>query len=185
MTTEYIGPRRKDGARRVALGKSRPELTAPRLREVLAYDPETGVFTWLIRPRPRTPAGSEAGYNSGPYRLIGIDQRIYYAHRLAWLYVTGEWPVSDIDHADRDGLNNRWANLREATHSQNNWNMAPRPNQTGFKGVRIHSKTGRYVGCVRHLGKAYTTRYFQTPDEADSALRAIRERLHGEFARHA
>jgi hypothetical protein len=100
-------------------------LTAERLRELLDYDPETGRFIWR-KDHPTAKhikAGSVAGTKNGRgYWVIGVAGAKYVAHRLAWLYVTGEWPAHLVDHENGDRLDNRFANLREATDSQNNFN---------------------------------------------------------------
>jgi hypothetical protein len=99
-------------------------ITAERLRQLLHYDPERGVFTWLSRPAERSWntrfAGTRAGTINGlGYVVIGILGRRYKAHRLAWLYVHGEWPGRELDHINCDKSDNRIANLRPATRSQN------------------------------------------------------------------
>src|ERR1700719_1662744 len=91
-----------------------------RLRELLSYDPETGVFRWLVRKRQNVKAGDVAGSFDGcGYCKISIDRRAYKAHRLAWLYMTGEWPPAEIDHINMNRADNRFANLRLATRHQN------------------------------------------------------------------
>ena len=95
-------------------------LTQAELKALLHYDPETGKFTWLEQ-RGRQKAGDEAGAYSEAlgYLLIGINGTRHYAHRLAWLYMTGEWPENVIDHEDRNGANNRFANLKSVTQKRN------------------------------------------------------------------
>jgi hypothetical protein len=101
-------------------------LTAERLREILGYDPETGLFTRLVRTG-RIRAGEVAGTaHSRGYRSIVIDGRVYLSHRLAWLYVHGEWPPEQIDHINRNRADNRLVNLRAAKQSQNNVRAAER-----------------------------------------------------------
>jgi hypothetical protein len=79
-------------------------LTAERLREVLDYNPETGVFTWKVRTSIRVVAGKVAGsVGKRGYLIIGVGGRNYYAHRLAWLHMTGEWPIAVPVHLARDG----------------------------------------------------------------------------------
>lgn len=82
--------------------KKRDELTAGRLRELLHYNPETGTFTWIARSAHgshiRIGAIAGSSPNSNGYLQIRADGRTYKAHRLAWLYVNGEWPRADIDH---------------------------------------------------------------------------------------
>ena len=94
-------------------------LTADRLREILHYDPATGVFYWLKQIKHNLPIGSKAGTARGNYLHIGIDQKRYYAHRLAWFYMYGEWPKQNIDHINRVGVDNRIANLRDVSQSVN------------------------------------------------------------------
>lgn len=112
-------------------------LTAERLRELLHY--ENGVFTRLQRVgKSRVGVGSIAGtLNTRGYWQINVDGRLYYAHRLAWLWVTGEWPKGEVDHIDGDCANNRIENLRDVTHSTNKQNLknAQANNKTGFLGV--------------------------------------------------
>ena len=155
-------------------------LTAERLRELLHYDPVTGVFTWRLR-RGRIMTGSVAGaLGSQGYVEIRIDYQLHLAHRLAWIYMTGSWPTHTIDHRDLDRGNNTWSNLREATYSQNNCNRRGR-NRTGFKGVRKHGD--RFCaqisvsGVYRHLG------VFDTRDSAHAAYVAAAKLRFGEYAR--
>lgn len=116
-------------------------LTVASLRERLHYDPITGRFVWIASQANRV--GREAGtLKTGErskdgvrYRIINLGGVLYRAHRLAWFYMTGEWPVADIDHVNRDRTDNRWSNLRAATRAENNANRPPSPSATGVKGV--------------------------------------------------
>src|ERR1700674_1345685 len=105
---------------------------AERLRAVLLYDPETGVFTRRIN-RGKWKAGAQVGWlRPDGYIGIGLDYHEYLAHRLAWLYVTGEWPI-DVDHENTCRSDNRWDNLREASRSQNMRNMKrTKANTSGY-----------------------------------------------------
>lgn len=98
---------------------NRHGLTADRLRQVVRYDPETGLFRWVDQSWQRWRA--EVGHVNAKdgYRRIWIDGRLYTAQRLAWLYMTGEWPELDLDHINRRRADNRWTNLRSATRSAN------------------------------------------------------------------
>lgn len=158
-------------------------LTAERLREVLDYDPLTGMFTWKVR-RNKQSAGSIAGSpdRQGHIR-IGIDGRDYAAHRLAWLYVHGEWPPNDIDHKDRIKGRNALANLRPGTRSQNNANSKRRrDNLSGYKGVHFHKASGLWLAHIRKDGKRTSLGYFSTAQQAHEAYMAAATRLFGEFA---
>jgi hypothetical protein len=158
--------------------------TVERLRELLDYDPLTGVFIWLVSPSRNTPAGSVAGANSEGYRLIRVDGGRYKGHQLAWLYMTGEWPPSRIDHEDTNRGNNIWTNLRLATNSQNKANMGKRADNTsGFKGVRWYPTTRKWAAQIGHQGKTKNLGYFTTPEQAHAAYCSAAQRLFGEFAR--
>jgi hypothetical protein len=100
-------------------------LTAARLREVLNYNPDTGEFRWIERKGGRrAKVGTVQRRKDGTvaYIRIRVDYLPYKAHRLAWFYMTGEWPSMDLDHIDRNPAYNRWLNLREATATVNNGN---------------------------------------------------------------
>ena len=162
-------------------------LTQERLRELLSYDPATGDFHWLVS-RGGEQAGSIAGVTRkglyGGYKIIGIDYVRWYAHRLAWFYMTGKWPENEIDHISGDPSDNRWENLREATHLQNMFNKgAERGNASGFKGVWLEKQCGHYRSAVRYKGKTYHCGCFSSPQEAHKARSEKAKELHGEFAR--
>jgi hypothetical protein len=161
------------------------------LRQILSYDPKTGVFTWRVgSPRGgRQIAGNVAG-NLGVegYRHIRIKKRLYLAHRLAWLYVTGDWPGGDIDHKNGVPGDNRFANLREVTHAANMQNSKRRKHNTsGFKGVRLSAakKNKRWFATIQKDGRMVYLGTFPTPEEAHAAYRKAAEVHHGEFARFA
>jgi HNH endonuclease len=97
-----------------------PMLSAKRLRKVLSYAPTTGIFRWKVSASSRAPVGAIAGAKNGRgYHQIRIGGRPYSASRLAWLYMTGKWPNSEISYINGKPSDARWANLREATSSQN------------------------------------------------------------------
>lgn len=174
-------------------------ITADYLRSILSYDPTTGEFRWKNRPREHFAslraqsrcnsqfAGKIAGaLSTRGYWVIGVSFRIYTAHRLAWLYMTGEWPIGDIDHIDGATANNAWRNLRAATESQNLMNSKLRAdNKTGFKCVhaRVGVKGTRYQVTLSALGKREYIGTFDTAEEGHEAHKRAAARLHGEFAR--
>lgn len=160
-------------------------LTAKRLREVLRYDPQTGQFTWLVRLSIRILIGRNAGrINRHGYRIITIDCVRYHAHRLAWLYMTGEWPAHYIDHANLDKADNRFANLREASRQQNSANTkTPSNNRSGFKGVQWHPQTKKWRARIGFNGKHQSLGLFKSPEEAHAAYAEAAEKLFGEYAR--
>ena len=128
-------------------------LTQARLRELMRYDPETGVMTWLR-------SGKRAGtkHRLG-YRNVVVNGKGYAEHRLAWLWVHGQWPEHDLDHINRVRDDNRLRNLRPATRSENCQNQPVRKsNRSGVTGVYLHGLTGKWVASIsiakkqRHLG---------------------------------
>lgn len=149
-----------------------------KVRSALHYDPQTGSFTWRRRSDRSArwngkwagkAAGYEHGCRGGPYLRITIDGREYPAHCLAFLYMTGTWPENQIDHRDRNGLNNRWRNLRPATRSQNRANSGARSdNKLGVKGV-ITSRSGRFIAQIQVSGGRRYLGTFDTPEEAGAA----------------
>lgn len=161
-----------------------PKLTAEEVREIFHYDPATGVLLWRKRHngvRPDRVAG--CAHQQG-YIAVHVRGAGYLAHRLAWAYVTGQWPECEIDHIDLDKSNNRWVNLREAEPYQNCANRKVRSDSgTGIKGVQFRDskKKWRATLCVkgkkRHLG------HFDTAEEAHAAYVIAASRAHNEFAR--
>lgn len=163
-------------------------ITQAYLKEVLSYDPETGLFTWRVKPGRSIPVGAVAGWvdPSVGYRRIGLLDTVYHAHRLAWLYVTGEWPEWEIDHINGDRGDNRIANLREATSSKNKMNMRRRKdNKTGFKGVTWWSQRGCFRAIIQANGKQKHLGCFKTAEEAHATYCEAASRLHGDFAKVA
>ena len=166
------------------------------VRQLLDYDPATGVLTW--RPRKRDAfattgawrmwatkfAGRQAGHvTRKKYRRIKIGTAMYLAHRLAWLHAKGEPVPHELDHIDRDKMNNRIANLRAATQSQNRANIpAHKSNKLGVKGVFL-DEHGRYLAVLVVNGQRKFRKRFKALDEAAEAYRAAALIHYGEFAR--
>lgn len=175
--------------------RDRKPLTSERLRQLLRYDPASGAFTRVGSSRPQTahyitkPVGcikpGPLG-GGGGYLMINVDGKPYRAHRLAWLYMTGEWPTNDVDHKDRDRANNRWANLRAATRSQNIHNMGMRErNTSGVKGASYDSSRGLWMSRIVVNGRLIHLGRFATKEEAGLAYEAAAAKHFGEFARAA
>ena len=154
--------------------------TQSRLKELLHYDQETGVFTWLVNRRNRQVAGHVAGCLSkaSGYISIGVDLKMYQAHRLAWLYVNGVWPKNEIDHIDGIKSNNKISNLRKATRSLNvqNQKKAHANSSSGFLGA--HKYGSKWRAKIGLNGKKIFLGYFATPQEAHSAYITAKRRLH-------
>jgi len=162
-------------------------LTADRLRHVLAYDPETGLFQWRNPPGRRGKAGDAVGCaNSAGYLRVMVDKRSYLLHRLAWLFMTGVWPTGNIDHIDGNPLNNRIVNLRECTQSQNAGNSrAQRRNTSGIKGVSLNKASGKWFATIGADGKSRHLGRFATKEQAAEAYANAALAQFGEFARLA
>jgi len=151
------------------------DLTAQRLREILSYDPQTGVFHWRMRVgRSRTTAGDVAGHLSPHgYWLIKIDQVKWPAHRLAYLYMTGEHPQAQIDHRNKNRQDNRWDNLRPATSKQNHENRVVHE----MRGIRWEQDRQKWLVRIKSFGITLNLGRFECLDEAIAARRAA-ERVH-------
>lgn len=160
------------------------EIIAARVRELLNYDPNTGVFTRRVRTAQRHQVGDRAdflitgGGQEGYYR-VSFDGARYMAHRVAWLYVHGAWPTFDIDHLNGVRGDNRISNLRDVPNRVNRQNIrGPRIDNrvTGVLGVTIHQ--GRYRSRVQINGKAVEVGSFDTLDAARDAYLSAKRRLH-------
>jgi hypothetical protein len=114
------------------------------------------------------------------YLYISIVRRVYSGGRLAWLYVTGKWPVHEISYINRDRTDIRWTNLREATRSQNSARHRAK-NKLGARGIWL-SKSDRYVAQIRLMGKLRYLGSFDTVGEAKAAYEKAAKELFGEFA---
>lgn len=146
-------------------------LTAEFVRSAIHYDPATGIITWRSRddvlPRVNKRfAGKRAAIPLGPdcYPLIRLKGRLYGAHRIIWLYVTGKWPEREIDHRDCDKGNNIWTNLREATPTENKGNQKRRvDNTTGLKGVCYRPKRKKWTAQIKDGPKIRYLGIFECP----------------------
>lgn len=139
------------------------------LRSVLDYNPGTGVFKWKVRSSARTYPGDVAGgLEKEGYRQLTFKRRIYFEHRLAWLYVYGEWPKNKTDHINGDKADNRISNLRDVTQSQNmqNQKRAMRNNSLGFLGVRRTKRPDKFAATISINGKQRRLGWFDSPELA-------------------
>lgn len=151
-------------------------LTSEMAHQLLHYDPLTGSMTWKVR-RGSSKAGSRAGslHHSG-YMVVKIDHVNYLVHRLAWLMQTGSWPEELVDHRNGKSFDNRWENLRAASHALNQQNRVACIAKSGLMGVR---KRGRLFWAQITVNKV--TRQlggFKTPEEAHSAYLAAKQIHH-------
>lgn len=154
-------------------------LTAEMVREILNYDPETGVFTWRKSIGGRSSPSAIAGrICQDGWRDIGINGPKYAAHRLAWIYMTGEWPSLYIDHINGDRLDNRFSNLRVVDNTVNiqNQRKANKRNSVGLLGVTTYK--GRFIAQIGVNKKQIRLGCFSTPEEAHAAYLDAKRRLH-------
>jgi hypothetical protein len=152
------------------------ELTQDVLRDLLNYDPANGCFTWRVLRRGRAAEGSVAGsIDTKGRRQIKVLGRPYFAHRLAFLWMTGRWPTNTVDHIDRDFTNNAWANLREATHSEqaiNRVGVRRKPDAQHLpKGVHA-LRGGQYYAAIGTHGRVKRIGTYATIEEAAQAFTA-------------
>jgi hypothetical protein len=159
-------------------------LSQARLKEVVNYDPLTGILTWLST-RGRCVYGSEAGtIRWNGYKRVQIDSRTYAVHRLIWLYVYGEWPEEDLDHIDADRSNNRVDNLRLASRSQNLMNRDKSPrNTSGYKGVSLDKKRNKWDARITAYGRQHCLGLFDNKLDAYKAYCAKEKELFGSYIR--
>jgi hypothetical protein len=178
------------------------DITAAQLRAIFNYNPETGELFWKARTPDMFAEGSlgraavckswntkfagkkafsddRKGYYQTP--LYG---RVYRTHRIIWVLQTGQWPSEHIDHADGNGKNNRFGNLREATKAQNAFNAKTRvDSETGLKGAAPTKSKKKFVGYIRNSGRKTYLGTFNTPEEAHAAYVEAALETRGQFAR--
>jgi hypothetical protein len=175
---------------------SKPILTQEILRELLDYDPETGVFVWKPRDRkwfqsdhswktwnarfPGRKAGGRKTRNG--YSIFAIFGRHYYAHRLAWLYAYGAWPAGDVDHINHKRADNSIFNLRLATRSQNMANSSRTTGRSQHRGVIWNKQKQKWQARVKRSGRTHHAGFFDGEAEAARARNELAAFLHGEFA---
>jgi hypothetical protein len=169
-------------------------LNAEILRSLFIYHPETGDFYWR-EYGPHRHMGKPIGKNNGtgyiqiPFQKDGKPLR-FLAHRLAWLYVYGVWPVGGLDHIDRNRTNNRIANLREATISQNNRNRSKRSRKgrgkkytSQFVGVCWHKASKKWHAQINRDGKRCSLGTFDSEQDAALAYNQAALKLDAEHCR--
>lgn len=156
-------------------------ITTDYLRQSIDYNPDNGILTWR-RPRPKVRVGEVCGclHHKGHIE-IEIDGKTYMAHRLAWLHFHGRWPNGQIDHKNLNKMDNRIANLREATNGQNCANRRTF-GKSGFKGVTLN-KGWKWHAQITHNKRCISLGYYDTAEEAHAVYVAKARELHGEFAR--
>jgi len=159
------------------------DITAEEVRELLTYDPTTGVFVWR-ESRGSAKVGDVAGRKAAGYQQIKIARRLYGSHRLAWLWVKGVWPEQELDHINGVKDDNRMVNLRAVTHGENQKNRKQNVNNTsGVTGVSWVSGRRKWQACIKVNGRSKTLGLFNDIGEA-TAVRQQAEVDHGFHTNH-
>lgn len=147
-------------------------LTADRLRAMFSYDRDTGRFTRLVRTASSQKAGDEpGGIDVHGYRVMRIGKKIYKAHRLAFLYVTGQFPPADVDHIDGNRQNNAFSNLRCVDRRTNaeNHRKAHSHSKTGLIGASFNRQKAKYVAQIKTKSGLKYLGQFDSAAEAHAA----------------
>ena len=149
-------------------------LTQDYLKSILRYDSETGEFAWVRKIPHSKPGLKPGGVCAQGYWRIKINKKTYKAHRLAWLYVHGEFPKEFIDHINGIKVDNRICNLRMASNAENQMNRAKPAytNNSGFLGVNLNKDVNKFAARIQVEGKRLHLGYFDTPEEASCAYMA-------------
>lgn len=162
-----------------------PRISHERLKELVDYDAEKGVFTWKVTRCTRAQVGMRAGSNTKGYWRLCLDGTVYMAHRVAWFYCYGEMPDLEVDHINGDPSDNRIENLRVSSTSQNIMNSKLNSrNTSGIKGVSWFKPQRKWSGYVTLNYKQHHAGYFTTKEDAGHAVKLLREKLHGQFTNH-
>ena len=147
------------------------QLTREYLKSVISYNPDTGEFKWLSFKPGRKRSLSAGDMDVRGYMRIGINRQRYPSHRLAWFYMTGEWPKLEIDHINHDKADNRWSNLREVTRKENSRNQARRrTNRSGINGVSWDRARNKWYACIKHNGKSVSLGRHESLEDAKAAI---------------
>lgn len=170
--------------------QSNNTISQARLKELLSYNPDTGLFTWVTKYGSHAVIGKIAGslHTASGYWTIRLDKKLYKAHRLAWLYIHGQMPDCPIDHINHNRNDNRLSNLRLAVRGDldngQNRKGVNSNNTTGFLGVTFCKSTGRYRAQIICNRKRIPIGRYKTPEEAHAAYMAKKLELHP-FYHHA
>lgn len=155
-------------------------ITQNELKDRFVYSPETGIFSYTEHTKKKfKKIGTTTKLG---YIRIHIGNKLYLAHRLAWLYMTGNYPIMDIDHINRIPNDNRWCNLREATDMQNSTNTGVRKNsKSGFKCVYWCNRDKRWIATGTLNGKKHSLGRYDNPYSARDAYEKFSKENHGDF----
>lgn len=150
------------------------------LREILSYDPDSGLFRWLVTRKGASKSKAAGSKMTHGYIAIRIDGKDYTAHRLAWLYVYGVEPSGYIDHINGDRSDNRIVNLRDVSQVVNMQNVyaAKSNSKTGLRGVSWHAQRKKYTARIKSGARYLSLGLHDTPEAAHAAYMEAKRRLH-------
>ena len=159
-------------------------LTQKELKELLHYNPETGAFTWRVSRTNRIKVGDVAGntHKNTGYLQIRLSNKLYQGHRLAWLYMTGEWPRNLIDHVNLVTSDNRWSNLRPASKMENQRNAKPRGVSSKYKGINLRKDNDLWRARISVGNKRIDLGSFECEHEAALVYNQAAIKYFGSYA---
>lgn len=169
--------------------KARDDLSVEYVQAAFDYNPLTGDLTWKVRADMapqwnRKFPGRKAGtVNDRGYVIVAIYKKDFRAHRLIWVMMTGEWPQHEVDHENLIKSDNRWSNLRVATHVQNCRNRPKQSNnKSGFKGVSYCKLTKSWVAGIGVGRRRIVLGRAETPEKAFAFYKNALPKIHGDFS---
>ena len=152
-------------------------MTAEEARQFFSYNSETGDLVWRVSPNNRVPVGHVVrAKDGGGYYHVKFRGVVYKVHRVAWLITTGSWPVHFIDHINRNRADNRIANLREATPTENQFNK-----DSPYRGVSYRKSRNAYIARITVGGVRRYLGYFKNMSDAERAYRQAARAYYPEF----
>lgn len=158
-------------------------LTLELARSLFSYDPLTGELRWKRPPRRGVSAEPAGCRNSDGYLIVGYKGREYLGIHIIWMLMTGEWPRHIVDHKNRIKADDRWENLRAATHSENNRNANLRKdNKTGVRGVVVPPRSRKFEARITVDGRQIGLGRFDFLEQAAQARRSAEIKYFGEFS---
>jgi hypothetical protein len=156
-------------------------ITQEELKEILDYNPDTGIFTNRVTRNSRAVKGTNLNpTNEGNYGSVHINKQKYLQHRLAWFYVYGKWPKEQLDHINRIKSDNRISNLRECSPRENSYNTKGQNKTSKYKGVSLDNN--KWKAQIRINGIKTTIGRFNTEIEAAKAYDEKAKEFQGDFA---
>jgi len=156
------------------------KITSEQLKAAFHYDNATGIFTWNFRPAAFIKVGQQAGCicKTNGYVILCLNYQHFYAHRLAWFYVTGKWPQKEIDHKNGIKDDNRFENLREVSSLENKQNLRKLRAHQAIKLMGVVKHGTKFSARIRYGGKKVSLGSFVTPELAHEAYMKAKRAFH-------